>query len=109
MEKVGESLVKGIPVVAGMDHQDGSRNPIEKGGDGMTDHYVAIIGITINFTKDDNGVASISGVTMQYANPGRKRAADGVSPSNKFTFSSATNWRGVNGHRIMTNVRVKKP
>jgi RHS repeat-associated protein len=109
LEKVGESLVKGIPVVAGMDHQDGSRNPIEKGGDGMTDHYVAIIGITINFTKDDNGVASISGVTMQYANPGRKRAADGVSPSNKFTFSSATNWRGVNGHRIMTNVRVKKP
>ena len=101
------SLAKGIPVVAGMDHKDGSPNLIKNGGDGVTDHYVAIIEITVNFTKDNNGKGSISSGTIRYANPGCQNAANGMSPKNKFTFSSATNWRGVNGHRIMTNLRVK--
>mgnify|MGYP001187266222 CR=1 FL=1 len=109
LEKVGMSLAKGIPVVAGMDHKDGSPNLIKNGGDGVTDHYVAIIEITVNFTKDNNGKGSISSGTIRYANPGCQNAANGMSPKNKFTFSSATNWRGVNGHRIMTNLRVKKP
>jgi hypothetical protein len=109
LERVGMSLAKGIPVVAGMDHKDGSPNLIKNGGDGVTDHYVAIIEITVNFTKDNNGKGSVSGGTIRYANPGCQNAANGMSPKNKFTFSSATNWRGVNGHRIMTNLRVKKP
>jgi RHS repeat-associated protein len=108
LKSVGESLIKGIPVVAGVDYEEGTSNKIIKGGDGMTDHYVAIIGITLNLTKGDNG-ASISSGTIRYANPGCQNAANGMSPKNKFTFSSATNWRGVNGHRIMTNLRVKKP
>ena len=106
LERVGISLAKGIPVVAGMDYADGSPN---SEGDNITDHYVAIIEITVNFTKDNNGKASVSSGTIRYANPGCKQAADGVSPSNKFTFSSATNWRGMNGDKIMTNIRVKKP
>lgn len=53
IEKLCSSLERGIPVVAGVDYGPGSNNSIEKGGDGMTDHYVAIIGVTLNFSKDN--------------------------------------------------------
>jgi hypothetical protein len=107
LERVGMSLAKGIPVVAGMDHKDGSTNLIKKGGDGMTDHYVAIIGITLNFTKGDNG-ASISNGTIRYANPGNSTSKRGLSPHNIFTFSAITKWRVERKYnQTMTNIRVR--
>ena len=108
IKSVGESLIKGIPVVAGVDFVGGTDNPTSNGGDGMADHYVAIIGITLNFTKGANG-ASISSGTIQYANPGNSSPTKGLNPANLFSFSANSNWKVERKEykQTMTNIRVR--
>ena len=113
IEKLCSSLERGIPVVAGVDYGPGSNNSIEKGGDGMTDHYVAIIGVTLNFSKDNlTGETSISGGNLRYANPGNNSSSEGLNPSNLFTINIYKNYRVEryvnNGVCFtVTNLRVK--
>ena len=113
IERLCSSLENGIPVVAGVDYGPGSSNSIEKGGDGMTDHYVAIIGMTLNFSKNNTtGETSISGGNLQYANPGNQSPAKGLSTSNLFNINISKNYRVEryvnNGVCLtVTNLRVK--
>ena len=113
IEKLCTSLENGIPVVAGVDYGPGSSNSINDGGDGMTDHYVAIIGVTLNFSKDNStGKTSISGGNLRYANPGNNSSSDGLNPNNLFTINVSKNYRLERYVRhgvcfTVTNLRVK--
>ena len=113
IEKLCSSLEKGVPVVAGVDYGPGSNNSTKKGGDGMTDHYVAIIGVTLNFSKNNlTGETSISGGNLRYANPGNNSSSEGLNPSNLFTINVSKNYRVEryvnNGVCFtVTNLRVK--
>jgi len=113
IEKLCSSLENGIPVVAGVDYGPGSSNPIKDGGDGMADHYVAIIGVTLNFSKNiTTGETSLSGGNLQYANPGNESPHKGLSSSNIFNINVSKNYRVEryvnNGVRLtVTNLRVK--
>ena len=113
IEKLCSSLENGIPVVAGVDYASGSNNPIRNHGDGMTDHYVAIIGVTLYFSKDSStGETFISGGNLRYANPGNNLSSDGLNPNNLFTINVSKNYRVEryvnNGVCFtVTNLRVK--
>ena len=113
IEKLCSSLENGIPVVAGVDYGPGSNNPIKDHGDGMTDHYVAIVGVTLNFSKDNStGKAFISGGNLRYANPGNISSSDGLNPNNLFTINVSKNYRLERYVRngvcfTMTNLRVR--
>lgn len=100
LDKTVQSLLKGIPVMAGMDYKDGSPN-----ADGVTDHYVVITSVTFNLSKSESGNLIYTGGNLQYANPGRVIAKDGIDPSNKFTFSTK-DYKATNGHRVLTSLRV---
>ncbi|MBQ6071032.1 MAG: RHS repeat-associated core domain-containing protein, partial [Bacteroidales bacterium] len=113
IEKLCSSLENGIPVVAGVDYRPGSSNSITEGGDGMTDHYVAIIGVTLNFSKDNStGKTFISGGNLRYANPGNNSSSDGLNPNNLFIINVSRNYRVERHVRYgvcftMTNLRVR--
>lgn len=96
-----EQLVKGIPVIAGMDYQNGSNNP---NGDGITDHYVVITSISLNLAMD-NGKLTITGGYLGYTNSGNSTASQGMSNNNRFTINT-TNWIASNTYRHLSNLRV---
>ena len=110
IEKLCFSLENGIPIVAGVDYAPGSNNT---DGDGMTDHYVAIIGVSLNFSKDDiTGKTCVSGGTLRYANPGNKSSSDGLNPNNLFTINKSKNYRIERNVKegvcfTLTNLRVR--
>ena len=91
--------------MAGMDYKEGSPNPTKNGGDGLTDHYVAITSISMNFSFT-NGNVQLTGGFLGYANPGSSTAAAGLSSKNKFSFGPKGVASNTN-NRILSTLRVK--
>ena len=103
---VSNSLLQGIPVVGGVDYKNDSPNKKTSGGDGMTDHYIAITGVSLSLSKGDGGQVKITGGSFQYANPGNFSFVQGLSSKNILNFNS-NGWKASNSKYILTTMRVK--